>query len=83
MYLALLEIKNFRRIETLALSFSPGLNILLGENNIGKTTVVDALRALLTSPDEGYTRLGTEDLHNPNVSSISFRFIFKGNPPTK
>lgn len=78
MFLHTLEIKNFRKIGHLSLSFTRGLNILLGENNIGKTTVVDALRTLLTGPDDIYTRLGTEDLHNSTIQSISFRFVFKG-----
>ena len=78
MFLAMLEIKNFRKIQLLSLDFSPGLNILLGENNIGKSTVVDALRTLLTAPEDGYTRLGIEDRHDLNVPALSFRFVFRG-----
>jgi putative ATP-dependent endonuclease of OLD family len=47
MYLSRVTIKNFRSIEKLELSLSPGLNVLVGENNIGKSTVLDALRAAL------------------------------------
>ncbi|SDG60483.1 putative ATP-dependent endonuclease of the OLD family [Duganella sp. OV458] len=76
MYLAKLEIKNFRKIDFLSIDFSHGLNIILGENNIGKTTIVDALRTLLTAPEDAYIRLGLEDAHNQNILSISFRFVF-------
>jgi len=43
MYLEKLEIKNFRGIEKLELDFSEGLNVLIGENNTGKTSIVEAI----------------------------------------
>lgn len=36
------------------LCFQPGLNVLVGTNNFGKTAVVDALRTLLAGHDEPY-----------------------------
>lgn len=44
-----LTIKNFRKIETLTVIFPSGLCILVGENNSGKTAIIDALRLLLFS----------------------------------
>jgi putative ATP-dependent endonuclease of OLD family len=44
MYLEKFSIKNFRTIENLSLTFNKGLNILIGENNSGKTAIIDALR---------------------------------------
>jgi len=44
MFLEKLNIKSFRAIENLTLSFNKGLNILIGENNSGKTAIIDALR---------------------------------------
>lgn len=44
MYLQALSIRNFRCIENLDLNFNKGLNILIGENNAGKTAIIDALR---------------------------------------
>ena len=46
MYLAKLVIKNFRKLKHAELSFQAGLNVLVGGNNVGKTAVVDALRAV-------------------------------------
>lgn len=48
MYLKLLSIKNFRAINELDLEFKNGVNILIGENNSGKTAVIDALRICLS-----------------------------------
>lgn len=44
MYLKKLHIKNFRCIEEIALDFNKGLNVIIGENNTGKTAVIDALK---------------------------------------
>lgn len=54
MYLAQLDISNFRKLDKADLRFQPGLNVLVGANNVGKTAVVDALRALLARHDEPY-----------------------------
>lgn len=83
MHLAELNIENFRKLGKVCLSFQPGLNILVGANNVGKTAVVDSLRALLASPDEYLPRLKTEDLRVPPngeamPSSITFHYIFRG-----
>lgn len=47
MYLKKLEIKRFRGLNQLTLNFNKGLNILIGENNAGKTAIIDALRICL------------------------------------
>lgn len=44
MFLEKFNIKKFRTIENLTLIFNKGLNILIGENNSGKTAIIDALR---------------------------------------
>ncbi|MBS1902861.1 MAG: AAA family ATPase [Bacteroidetes bacterium] len=49
MYLQQLSIENFRNITSLALSFSHGLNVIVGENNIGKSNIVDAIQIGLGS----------------------------------
>lgn len=69
MYLSRLSISNFRNIQSLELQFSGGLNILVGENNVGKTNVVDAIRIALgqlnpTIDDIPFTAEG-EDRQKP------------------
>lgn len=44
MYLNNLLIKNFRAIKEASFTFNKGLNIIIGENNSGKTAIIDALR---------------------------------------
>lgn len=82
MHLSKLVIKNFRKLKYAELYFQAGLNVLVGGNNVGKTAVVDALRALLAGHEEPYPRFGEEDIHRPNVGvssgDIVFEYIFSG-----
>lgn len=47
MYISKLIISNFRIFNEITLSFNKGVNILIGENNSGKTAIIDALRICL------------------------------------
>ena len=48
MYLKKISIKNFRCIKDAMIDLNEGLNILIGENNSGKTAILDALRICLS-----------------------------------
>jgi putative ATP-dependent endonuclease of the OLD family len=84
-YLAELNITNFRKLQKAELHFQPGLNVLVGANNVGKTAVVDALRALLAGHDEPYPRLDVDDVHHPKggkpTGDIVFQYVFRGLDP--
>ncbi len=81
MYLAQLTITNFRKLSSAELFFQPGLNVLVGANNVGKTAIIDALRALLAGHDEPYPRLSAEDVHHPKgavaAGDITFQYVFR------
>ena len=81
MYLAKLKITNFRKLQSVDLEFQPGLNVLVGSNNIGKTAIVDALRALLAGYDEPYPRFDNDDMHRPKggdaAGDIQFKYVFQ------
>jgi len=47
MYLQRIAIKHFRNFVDFAIELSEGLNVIVGENNIGKTNLMDAIRAAL------------------------------------
>jgi putative ATP-dependent endonuclease of OLD family len=85
MYLAKLSIKNFRRLNDVTLEFVPGLNVLVGPNNVGKTAIVDALRALLAGVDDPYPRFDRDDIHLPKggapAGDISFEYVFRDLSP--
>lgn len=43
MYLEKLSIKKFRSINNITINLNKGVNIIIGENNAGKTAIIDAL----------------------------------------
>lgn len=80
-YLSKLTVTNFRKLKHSIFEFVPGLNVIVGANNIGKTALVDALRALLAGHEEAYPRFTSDDVHRPNDGSpakgdILFQFVF-------
>lgn len=85
MYLHSLSVEGFRRLGKVKLRFRPGLNLLVGPNNAGKTSVIDALRVLLSTGDEGALRVTDLDLHvGPGgalTSQATFRYIFRDLSP--
>jgi predicted ATPase len=50
-----LDIANYRCFENLSLSFGEGVNLLIGDNASGKTTVIKALGAVLNSFFSGFS----------------------------
>ncbi len=67
MYLSELKIKNFRQFNDSAsgftVTFNEGVTALVGENDAGKTAVMDAIRHVLLTRDSELLRLTPEDFH--------------------
>ena len=61
MWLRELQIRNFRKIDALTVTIPRGLTVLVGENNSGKTTIIDALRLMLYSSRDFDSLWLTED----------------------
>lgn len=66
-----LKIYNFRRFRSvenapgLKITFHKGLNALIGENDSGKTAVIDALKLVLLTQSNEYIRPVEEDFYKP------------------
>lgn len=72
MFLSKITIENFRcfgeGVNRLELPFQPGLTALVGENEAGKTAVIDALRFALGTSDQEWYRLEAADFHGEEAS---------------
>ncbi|WP_288739708.1 AAA family ATPase [uncultured Rheinheimera sp.] len=71
MYLAELTITNFRSFgpDGITVKFREGLTALVGENDSGKTAVIDALRFLLGTTDQEWLRFSDDDFHKASKGS--------------
>ena len=69
MIISELKVYNFRRFKSvngapgLKITFHKGLNALIGENDSGKTTVIDALKLVLLTQSNEYIRPSDEDFY--------------------
>ena len=58
MYISSVSIENFRAFkEKTVFHFNPGVTVLIGENDCGKSTVIDAIRYVLGTTDQSWQRV--------------------------
>ena len=73
-----LHLKNFRLFQDKTLKFSDGINLILGENGSGKTTVLESLNILLTG-NSFRAKETKECIHSDKeFYNVSAKGIFKG-----
>lgn len=73
MYLSNLKLWNFRKFGSdaqfsigspnLDLNFNPGLNVLIGENDSGKSAIIDSIRHVLKTHSYDWLRIDGDDFH--------------------
>ncbi len=85
MYLAELRLWNFRRYGSpewdlstphLIVPFQKGLNVLIGENDSGKTAILDAIKLVLKTHAYEWIRVEDRDFHL-NSNKLRIEVIFK------
>ena len=72
MHLAHVEVRNFRCLRELRVDLQQGLNVLVGRNNVGKTSLLAATRhALGAGAGRGEALWLTEDdFHRPGAGGF-------------
>lgn len=77
MYLSNVKLWNFRKFGSdgavdldtpdLSVHFAPGLNVLIGENDSGKTAIIDAIKLVLKTHSYEWIRLEQEDYYEDST----------------
>ncbi len=77
MHLSTVEIRNFRSLETLRVELKPGLNVVVGRNNTGKTNLLQAIRhAVGPSGSRGDALwLERDDFYRVSAQDVAERMI--------
>ena len=80
MYLSLMALKNFRCFDATPhiITFNPGLTVLVGENDSGKSAIMDAIRFVLGTTDFSWCRVESSDFYKKDMSleiDIMCKFI--------
>lgn len=95
MYLQKLKISNFRKygingrtfdtaLPGIEVQFNKGLNVLIGENDSGKTSIIDAIKVVLHTQSGEYIRIEDKDFHqNEGVRAKEMKIecVFDGFTP--
>jgi putative ATP-dependent endonuclease of OLD family len=75
MYLSQIHISNFRIFSNFNLLLSPNLNLIVGENNSGKTSLVDAIRYALDTNSSEWIQIRESDFRRGESKfSIQLKF---------
>lgn len=80
MIISELKIYNFRQFKSvdgapgLKINFHKGLNALIGENDSGKTAVIDALKLILLTQSNEYIRPVDEDFYKSSNGDVCSEF---------
>jgi len=77
-YIKRLSIEGFKKFATLQIDFNEHMNILVGENEAGKSTILDALRTVLNQQYRNSDKAILRDLFNAQMVSA-----FQENPCIK
>jgi len=80
MYISNIQIENFRLLESFSLELNPGLNVIVGENNSGKTALIDAIRIALDTNSAEWTRISEKDFH-ADARNFKIQLKFKNITP--
>jgi putative ATP-dependent endonuclease of the OLD family len=81
MYIHNLEIKNFRKLKDLSIDFNKGLNLLVGENDCGKSSIIDAIKLVTGTQSNDWCRINTDDFYTDGktrVNELKITCIFRG-----
>lgn len=85
MYLSELRLYNFRRFlepseskPGLIVKFHKGLNIIVGENDSGKTAIIDAIRLLVGEVSDEFQRINDDDFYCDQEKNYKNNFKIEG-----
>ena len=92
MYLSNIKLWNFRKFGAtgeldlatphLNLNLTKGLNVIIGENDSGKTAIIDAIKLVLKTHSYDYIRVDDKDFHM-SVNRFRIELTFDGLTPNE
>lgn len=70
MYLSMMQVKNYRCYDEQEhkIFFEPGLTVLVGENDSGKSAIMDAIKTVLGTTDLSWNRIEIDDFYNEDIT---------------
>jgi len=66
-YIQKIKLKNFKRFKSLSIDFDPDINIMIGDNESGKSSILSAINLVLSGSKSKIETVGLESLFNSDV----------------
>lgn len=66
-YITKIKLQNFKRFKSFTLEFDEKINIIVGDNESGKSSILDAINIILSSSRSKIESIGLENLFNSSV----------------
>lgn len=85
MYLARVEAAGFRSLRETVIDLRPEVTVLVGENNGGKTNVIDAVQLLIDPLEEGRSRRwwSRDDLADGHAGPVALTGVYRDLTPPR
>lgn len=66
-YIQKIKLQNFKRFKSLSIEFGPDINIMIGDNESGKSSILSAINLVLSGSKSKIETVGLESLFNSEV----------------
>lgn len=66
--------RNFRKYTNTTINFHKGLNALIGENDSGKSTIIDAIKIVLSTQSDDYIKISEDDFFTDSSGHSATEF---------
>ena len=80
MHLYKMTVKNFKSISDMELKFTPGVNLLVGDNGVGKSSMLEAIVVAISGMFKGITGVSTKGIMQ---NDIHFQINGRGDASTE
>ena len=70
MYVSKLVVKGYRSLRDIEVNFNPGINVIVGKNNAGKSNIIRALNSILGERHSSYVRFENRDFYSDGSGSV-------------
>ncbi|OFV66966.1 MAG: chromosome segregation protein SMC [Candidatus Syntrophoarchaeum butanivorans] len=70
MYVSKLVVKGYRSLADVEINFNPGIDVIVGKNNAGKSNIIRALNSILGERHPSYVRFENRDFYSDGSDSV-------------
>ena len=70
MWIKKITVSNYKAIHEMNIEFQPGMNLLIGDNGVGKTSVLEAIAVVLSGMLKGMNGVPTKNILQNDIHFV-------------